>query len=218
VKKSLLFVLAMFLTAGLAVTADAAMHGKGKGKGKSMGKGPDRGMMGHCMEDGKPMMMMKLGLDDKQEESAMTTHMKMKKETIRKKADVEVAEIELKEILTKDPVDLKAAEAKLKQIEAIKTDLHFSHIKAHEEIKAILTPEQRKKFNSMIMGMGHMCMMGGRMGCGMGMMHGGGMGMMHGDGMGKGMMGRCGMMGGMDQDDRKEPEKKDAAPASGHQH
>jgi hypothetical protein len=32
--------------------------------------------------------------------------------------------------------------------------------------------------------------MGGRMGCGMGMMHG--------DGMGKGMMGRCGMMGGMD--------------------
>jgi hypothetical protein len=56
-----------------------------------------------------------------------------------------------------------------------------------EEVKALLTPEQKKKMKEMIE-MGPM---------------GGGMGMMHGCGMmqrgGMGMMQGCGMMGGMMQ-------------------
>jgi Spy/CpxP family protein refolding chaperone len=53
-------------------------------------------------------------------------------------------------MLHKDSVDLQAVEAKLKQIESLKTDLHLSMIKAREEIKAKLTPEQRKKLKSMM--------------------------------------------------------------------
>jgi len=136
-KKVFLFLLALFLAAGIAVHADAAMHGKSKGKAMGMGKGMDKGMMCCCMGDENPLMMklMSLGLDDKQKEAMQVIHMNMRKDEIRRRADIGVAEIELKEILMKDPVDLNAAEAKLKQIEALKTGLTFGHIKTHEEAR-----------------------------------------------------------------------------------
>ena len=224
-KKVLLFLLAVMVAAGMTVTADAAMHGKGKGNSKDMGKGPDKGMTACCMGDGHPMMMKltALGLDDKQQEAAKAIHYKVKKESIRKQADIEVSEIELRELLSQDPVDIKAAEAKLRQIESLRTDMHLAHIKAHEEIKAILTPDQKKKFHPM-MGMMHGDRMGMHGGSGMGMMHGCGMGMkddmgrMMGDGMGSMMKCGCGMMGSMGHGDQTEPPKKGTAPTSGHQH
>jgi Spy/CpxP family protein refolding chaperone len=45
---------------------------------------------------------------------------------------------------------MNAVEAKVKQLEAMKTEMQLSHIKAMEECKAKLTPEQRKKFREMI--------------------------------------------------------------------
>jgi Spy/CpxP family protein refolding chaperone len=208
-KKVLLVAVALMLAAGIAVNADAAMHGKKKSKGMGPGRAPEKGMMGCCMEDGNPMeKLMALGLDDKQKESIRSIHMNMKKEHIRGKAGVDVAQIELKEILMRDPVDLKAAEAKLRQIEAMKTDLHLGHIKTHEEVKAVLTPEQRKKFNAM---MPEMC---GCMGCGMGCE----MGMMHDRG-GRGMRHGCDMMDKPGPGTPPPAKKEDAAPPSaGHQH
>ena len=93
------------------------------------------------MGDGHPMMMKlaALGLDDKQQETAKAIHAKVRKASIRKQADREIATIELGEILSHDPVDITAAEAKLKQIESVRTDLHLAHIKAREEIKTIDT-------------------------------------------------------------------------------
>ena len=220
-KKLLLLTIALFLAAGITASADAAMHGKKKGKGMGPGKGPGMGMTGCCMEDGNPMMekLMSLGLDDQQKESIRSIHMNMKKQHIRGRAGVDVAEIELKEILMKDPVDLKAAEAKLKQIEALKADLHFSHIKAREEVKAVLTVEQRKKFNTMMMEMGPMGMMGGCMGCGMGMMHDhDGMGKKPGMGMGRGMKHGCNMMGGTETSPPADKKESAGPPSAGHQH
>jgi Spy/CpxP family protein refolding chaperone len=210
-KKVLVYAVALFLAAGIAVHADAAMQGKKKSRGMGPERSPEQGMMGCCMDDGHPMMakLMSLGLDDRQKESIRSIHMNMKKEHIRGRAGVDVAEIELKEILMKDPVDLKAAEAKLRQIEALKTDLHLGHIKTHEEVKAVLTPEQRKNFNDMMMEMG------GCMGCGMGMMHGhDGTGMKHGRGMKHG----CNMMGGTDTPPPADKKESPAPPSAGHQH
>ncbi len=45
---------------------------------------------------------------------------------------------------------MKAVEASLKKAESVRTDLKLSHIRAREEIKAILTPEQRKKLKEEI--------------------------------------------------------------------
>jgi Spy/CpxP family protein refolding chaperone len=201
-KKALMSVFAVMLAAGMATGADAMMHGKGKGMG----------MMSGGMDHGKHMMhkLTALGLDDKQMESVKAIHLKARKETVRKKADEEIAGIELKELLAKDPVDMKAADSKVRQIEALRGDIRMIHIREHEEIKGLLTPDQKKKFVPMAgmhgecMDMDECDMMGGGMGHGM-------MG-------GMGGKGGCGMMGDMDRGDRKEPGKKDETPAPAHMH
>lgn len=118
------------------------------------------------------MMLMRLGLDDKQKaevDRIMTVHMK---DVIKKKADLDIAKLELKSILSKDPMDMKAAESKLKEIESIKTAIFLAHLNVHQEIKSVLTPEQQTKMKNMM----EMHMMGGGVmgkdGCGCDMMKG----------------------------------------------
>ncbi len=89
--------------------------------------------------------LISLGLDDKQKEEIKAIKDKVMKETIMQEADLRIASIELKEILDDDPVDMKAVEARLQRMETVRTALRLSHIRAMEEIKSKLTPEQRKK-------------------------------------------------------------------------
>ena len=116
------------------------------------------------------MMMTRLGLDERQKaevDRIMTAHMK---DVIKKKADLDIANLDLKSILSKDPMDMKAAESKVKEIEAIKTAIFLAHLNVHQEIKSVLTPEQQTKMKNMM----EMHMMGGGMtskdGCGCEMM------------------------------------------------
>ena len=116
-------------------------------KGMPMMRGMDRhGMEMMGAERRMWRRLRGLGLDEQQRIAIKDIESGMMKDAIRKKADIRVASIELRDILGKDPEDMKAVEAKLKQIAAMQTDLRLSHIKAREEIKAKLTPEQRKKF------------------------------------------------------------------------
>ncbi len=111
--------------------------------------------MGHMRHRGMGMMraehriwkaLADLGLDEKQKEAIKEIGTTAKKDAIRKIADIRIARIELREILDKDPVDMTAVEAKVKQMESLKTDMHMSRIKALQEIKSKLTPEQRQQF------------------------------------------------------------------------
>jgi Spy/CpxP family protein refolding chaperone len=183
-----------------SMSAEAQMCGcmdQGMHHGEMMGAmGRMHGMDG-MMGTEHPMwhMLKGLNLDDHQKESLRMIKNGVMKNMIRKSADLRIAQLEQKELLGKDPVDMNAVEAKLKQIEGIRTDMHLSLIKAMEEVKAELTPEQRKEFMGMLQagpGMGGMKMMGG---CGM---KGGGAGKMMG-GCGCGMKGGGGkMMSGCD--------------------
>jgi Spy/CpxP family protein refolding chaperone len=113
-----------------------------------------------------------LGLDEKQRESMKEVKNRIMKETIKKRADWRIAGIELKDLLDKEPVNMKVVEAKLKQIETLKTETHLSLIRAREEVKSKLTPEQRKNFREMLEkepGMGFP-LIGGMMRCSMKMM------------------------------------------------
>ena len=104
------------------------------------------------------------------------------KTSIKQRADVRVAELELQQLLDADPVEMGKVEAKLKDIEGLRTALRLNLIKAHEQAKGVLSPEQRQKFERI-----HDRMPGMR-----GMMGEGGMGRME-------MMGpqmRSGMSGG----------------------
>ena len=130
--------------------------------------GPSAGWGGGPRAEGMPMMssmhhgggmtgrghhlwraLMSLGLDEKQKEAVREIKTRVMKEAVRKRADLEVARIDLRDILHKDQVDMNAAEATLKKMASLQTDLRLSHIKALEEIKAKLTPEQRKQFKEM---------------------------------------------------------------------
>ncbi len=127
--------------------------------------GPGRGYQEECMPMRAPMRhdrmaMMKrehhlfrllagLGLDEKQKEAIKEIRSRGLKDIVRKRADLEVARIELRDILDKDQVDMAAAEATLKKMASLQTDIRLSHIKALQDIKAKLTPEQRRKWKEM---------------------------------------------------------------------
>jgi Spy/CpxP family protein refolding chaperone len=147
--KKLLYVsFALLILLGLSGVS-GAMKGMGM-DGTCMGKGMKM-VMDMEMSDEMPMMgrmMMSLDLNDNQKEDMKTIHLKLKKEVIKKKADIEISEIELKEILMKDPVDVKTAEDKIKQIESLQAEVKILHLRAREDAKKKLTPEQIKKLNS----------------------------------------------------------------------
>lgn len=149
------------------------------------------GMMEGTMGEDHPMWkhLMGLGLDEEQKEAIREIKHRLMKETIKKRADKKIAHLEMKDLLEKDPVDMNAVEAKLRQIEAIETDIRLSHIKAMEEVKAKLTPEQKKKMKEMIE-----------------------MGPMMGGGMMGGMMEHCAMGGATPPAEKKEQ------PAMEHRH
>ncbi len=176
--------------------SDAAMRDKCMGGGMGMG-----GM--HPMFE----KLKSLGLDEKQTAEVKAVHFRVMKEMIKKRADLQVARMELREMLGMSPVDMKAVEGKVRQIEALRGDMLLMHIQAREEVKSKLTPEQRKKFETMMPIMMHDGMMGRCEDCMKGKMK------KHGKcGMrGKGMMGR-------DGDDMLSEDEADEMPAMGHQH
>jgi len=173
-KKSLITLFfGVVAVAALAVTAEAQMCGE-QGGGRTGGMGrPGMGMMhgmggmqgGGMMMDGDHGMwdhLMKLGLDDKQKDALKALHSRTMKEIVRKKAEKQVADIELRDFLDKDPVDLKAVEAAAKKSQSFETEIFLIHVKAHEEMKALLTADQRKRLKEMGEGCSAGCgMMGG---------------------------------------------------------
>jgi Spy/CpxP family protein refolding chaperone len=90
------------------------------------------------------------GLEEKQREEIKEIKSRVMKEQIKKKADRQIAGIELKDLLDKDPVNMKAVEEKLKQIETLKAEMQLLLIRAREAIKSKLTPDQRNNFKEML--------------------------------------------------------------------
>lgn len=152
------FVTGLFLCVALlgfyAQNSFADAHHAGKGEkcacehDMGMPDGMHHGHMGNMMHKRHMMWkhLMALDLSDKQREAIKEIRNTVEKDSIRKRADIQVARVELREMLGKDQVDMDKVEAKLKQIAALKTDMHLAHIKAFQDIKAKLTPEQREKF------------------------------------------------------------------------
>ena len=169
-RKSMISIfLGSIFIAALAMNAHAqqmcgCMDGSGRGMrggmmecGEHQGMGMMHGMGGMqgggmMMEDNHPLWkcLMNLGLDEKQIDALKALRSRTMKDMIKKRADKQIAGIELKDLLDKDPVDMKAVEASLKKNEALKTEMFLANIKAREEMKSILTPEQRKRLKDMM--------------------------------------------------------------------
>ncbi len=115
-------------------------------------------MMSNTWHDGRGMMMRDhhmwkllagLGLDEKQKEAIKEVRSRVAKDIVKKRADLEVARIDSRDILAKDQVDMAAVETNVKKMASLQADIRLAHIKAMQEIKAKLTPEQQKKFQEM---------------------------------------------------------------------
>jgi Spy/CpxP family protein refolding chaperone len=91
-----------------------------------------------------------IDLNEKQKDAIKEIGSKVIKESIRKGAEIEIAELEVMDALDKDSADLTAVEVKLRKIEALRTELRFAHVKAVEEIKSKLTPDQKKKLREIL--------------------------------------------------------------------
>jgi hypothetical protein len=65
---------------------------------------------------------------------------------IRNNAEVRIVELDLAGLLDSPTVDLAKVEAKVREAERLRADLRIARIKAIEQAKALLTPEQRKNF------------------------------------------------------------------------
>lgn len=155
--KRLLAVLAMVSTIGSGAFALASAQGEKEGlPGHVQGM---RGGMGEMMGGGhaaeQPLISLalhskdQLGLTLDQVKALEALRSEFQKEAIRRSATLQIAEMELAELLRADSADLTKVEAKLRQLEGLRTDLRLSRIKTLQKGQAILTPEQRKKLESL---------------------------------------------------------------------
>ena len=137
-----------------------------KGPGKKMHKmgGP---MMKKDMGMGMPMMSPwiyvkeRLNLTEEQTNKFGKIYSAYRKEVLKKRADIEIAEIELGELLKTKEADEKAIEESANNLESLRSDLNISRIKALLKTREFLSDEQYEDLASFILGwMGHSQMRG----------------------------------------------------------
>ena len=86
-----------------------------------------------------------LALSDEQTEKLRASLRPFQKEAILTLASMKVAELELTDLLAGEKVDFGKVEAKLKEIETMRTKVRLAHLKASEAVKGILSKEQLEK-------------------------------------------------------------------------
>jgi Spy/CpxP family protein refolding chaperone len=90
-----------------------------------------------------------LGLSDEQVKKLKSIWSEYKKEVIRKKADIKVAEIELGEILGQDVIDFGKAKGKITQIGSLNQAIRLGHLGSIENAQKVLTAEQLTKLKTL---------------------------------------------------------------------
>jgi len=92
----------------------------------------------------------KLGLSPAQVKSLEQLRNDFQKESIRKDADLRVAEMDLNGLLGAEKIDMPKVEAKVREIERLRTDLRLARIRTIQKGKEVLTAEQRKKLQELL--------------------------------------------------------------------
>lgn len=87
-----------------------------------------------------------LGLSADQVKKLEQLRDNFERQNIRNHAEVRIVELDIAGLLDNPTVDLAKVEAKMREAEKLRGDLRIARIKALEQAKALLTPEQRKKF------------------------------------------------------------------------
>lgn len=108
-------------------------------------------MMGQAMHGGFDFYLNRvddLDLSQAQVEKLRDMRLEFEKGNIQRKAAIEVAQVELKQLKTPDNVELKKVEAKIREIQNKKADLEVATFQAQVEAKNVLTAEQKAKLKT----------------------------------------------------------------------
>lgn len=129
------------------------MHSSGHGKHHQHG-GHGHGVThgGHHQDAGKfikHVLKFKEGmsLTAEQEQKLRTLKVNYKKDRIRLKAEVDLANVDLHEVLKNEKASLSDVEAGFNALHALKTKLYMASIKAKRDAKAVLSDEQRARMD-----------------------------------------------------------------------
>jgi Spy/CpxP family protein refolding chaperone len=160
-----IFVIGLVLLVAGALPASAQMMGGGsemRGMADMMGRGTEGpaatgcpGMTGEPVAFGDEGPWISFALAHARELELTADQLRgltavrdeFQKEAIRLAAEVRTAEAELRQIYRRKPVDLQAAEAKIRAIAGMEADLRLGRVKALEKGQALLTPEQQQKLS-----------------------------------------------------------------------
>ncbi len=93
----------------------------------------------------------KLELSQKQKVKLTELRLDYKKEKIRAESRIKILEVELKELLLANQLDMDSIRAKLEEIEREKTELRLSRYRILKELLSILTPKQRREFRERLL-------------------------------------------------------------------
>ena len=91
-----------------------------------------------------------LGLSPDQVRSLERLRADFQRTAIRLEADLRLAETDLATLLDAEVADLGQVEAKLREIERLRSDLRLARIRTIEQGKAQLSSEQRKKLQNLL--------------------------------------------------------------------
>jgi Spy/CpxP family protein refolding chaperone len=92
-----------------------------------------------------------LGLSDEQQAQLRSIAFNFKKDSVKRSAEVELAEIDLHKLLHDEAArsDSGKIEAAVRKMYGLKADRRLASIKAFQDARAVLTPEQQKKLREM---------------------------------------------------------------------
>jgi len=128
----------------------------GPGMQAERGHGGWHGRLGHGhMRRGRSVVFMalrnqkELGLSAQQVSSLQQLGMDSRRATVRRRADAQLAQLDLVGLLRAEPVDMGKVEAKVREIERFKADGIMARIRTNEAAKAQLTTEQRDKLKTL---------------------------------------------------------------------
>jgi Spy/CpxP family protein refolding chaperone len=114
-----------------------------KGTCEGMCKGEEK--MSCCKQEFFLCCKEQLELTDEQVASLKSIKMDFMKGEIQGDADMKLAELELKELMSADKLDMAKVEKQIRNIHGMEAEKKIAHLKAFEKAKTVLTPEQLEK-------------------------------------------------------------------------
>lgn len=129
------------------------MHSSGHGRHHTKGHGGHGSMHGGHHQDTAQFIshILKfkegMSLTAEQEQKLRTLKTNYKKDRIKTKAEVQLASIDLHEVLKNDKASMADIEKEFNKIHALKTKLYMASIKAKRDAKAVLSAEQRARMD-----------------------------------------------------------------------